>query len=320
MQKATALFVAEAYALISLTQCVSTCFVYLLLQVLNATAVRCVAPALSAVLHTQNVSMQPLSLPLRVPLTVTVRSAAALTAWQSAPVKPEQQHGSAQHWFEYRCASPAAVTAAVAAASTDTVPPLSLLLAPAPAAKKRGRADCSSSSCNGIEAFSSAATGSSTAVTAASANGVAVRSSLGATAAGTPRSSTAAAASAAAAAAANAAGSSIAAPSWILRDKRASKIRIVERLAHTAASTATTATTATDLVAEVSEGVLSPYGSNNTAAYGNSSSSMTDDVDGVLDDVALTALADSDLEVLLDKLVVRVMSQMVQVSYHIYIY
>jgi hypothetical protein len=281
--------------------------------------VRCVAPALSAFLYTQLLGTQPLSLPLRLPLTVTVHSAATASGCRDADMKPSSQQSGVQHWFEYRCATPIAAEAVAApavppAAAIDAVPPLSLLLAPPLAVKKRGRADCSSSSCSGIEAFSSAAAANSIAVTAASANGVSVRSSPGATAAGVPHSSSTAAANAAAAAAAAVSGSAITAPSWILRDKRASKIRIVERLAHTAASTATTATNATDLVAEVSEGVLSPYGSSSAAYGGANSSAMTDDVDGVLDDVALTALADSELEVLLDKLVVRVMSQMVQVS------
>jgi hypothetical protein len=270
--------------------------------------------------------MKPVSLPLRLPLTLTVHSAATASRCHSANVKPSSQQSGVQHWFEYRCASPATAASAAAAvavaapvvspaAAIDAVPPLSLLLVPPVVVKKRGRADCSSSSCSGIEAFSSAAAAaSSTAVTAASANGVSVRGNSGITAAGVPHSGSTAAASAAAAAAAAVSGSAITAPSWILREKRASKIRIVERLAHTAASTATTATTVTDLVAEVSEGVLSPYGSSSAAYGGANSSAMTDDVDGVLDDVALTALADSDLEVLLDKLVVRVMSQMVQVS------
>ena len=98
-------------------------------------------------------------------------------------------------------------------------------------------------------------------------------------------------------------------------EKRASKIRIVERLAQTAGTGLLPAAGGPPTLDSLDSFSLNAGIDPPLSRDGGTGAGEADFVaEGMLDDSALTALADTELEELLDKLIVRVMSQMVQVS------
>ncbi|KAG5178670.1 hypothetical protein JKP88DRAFT_329414 [Tribonema minus] len=269
-------------------------------EVLSATAVRCVAPP------------QPHGAPARVPVSLSAHACATSSPAAAVsdqpqlqqqpccaqpPPQQQQQQQQAAHWFEYRRQAP-----------------------PSPASlRKRGRggdaAVCGSAQgCGG---------GGSDAAAAAAAQSPAARSLNGdgrwcGSAQGIGGDAAACGSSNSSGGVTAGDGGSGTHPStprpptspWALRDPRAGKIRIVERLKHAS-------TTAMDICGGISGGGAAELAAPAAAAAagggggaGGSGGLGGEELEGVLDDNALAALGDEELEVLLDRLVVRVVAQL----------